>query len=102
MVGYIVSGGTDEGRAMMQIVHEIAPGASLAFYTAAVSEPDFANGILALAAACCKVIRDDVSYFDEPMFQNGIVARAIQTVEAEGVTYVAAAANNASNAYQAT
>ncbi len=95
------SGGTDEGRAMMQIVHEIAPGASLAFYTADVSEQDFANGILALAAAGCKVICDDVSYFDEPMFQNGVVAQAIQTVEAEGVTYVAAAANNASNAYQA-
>ena len=95
------SGGSDEGRAMMQIVHEIAPGASLAFYTADVSEQDFANGILALAAAGCKVICDDVSYFDEPMFQNGVVAQAIQTVEAEGVTYVAAAANNASNGYQA-
>ncbi|WP_246801222.1 FG-GAP-like repeat-containing protein [Bradyrhizobium genosp. L] len=95
------SGGTDEGRAMMQIVHEIAPGASLAFYTADVSEQDFANGILALAAAGCKVICDDVSYFDEPFFQNGIVAQAIQTVESEGVTYVTAAGNNASNAYQA-
>lgn len=95
------SGGTDEGRAMMQIVHDIAPGASLAFYTAFESEQDFANGILALAAAGCKVICDDVSYFDEPFFQNGIVAQAIQTVEAEGVTYVSAAGNNASNGYQA-
>ena len=95
------SGGTDEGRAMMQIIHEIAPGASLAFYTAFDSEQDFANGILALAAAGCKVIVDDVSYFDEPFFQNGVVAQAIQTVEAEGVTYVTAAGNDASNGYQA-
>ena len=95
------SGGTDEGRAMMQIVHDIAPGASLAFYTAFNSEQDFANGILVLAAAGCKVICDDVSYFDEPFFQNGVVAQAIQTVEAEGVTYVTAAGNNASNGYQA-
>jgi hypothetical protein len=95
------SGGTDEGRAMMQIIHDIAPGADLAFYTAFDSEQDFANGILALAAAGCKVIVDDVSYFDEPFFQNGIVAQAIQTVEAEGVTYVTAAGNEASNAYQA-
>jgi hypothetical protein len=95
------SGGTDEGRAMMQIVHEIAPGASLAFYTADVSEQDFANGILALAAAGCKVICDDVSYFDEPFFQNGVVARAIQTVEAEGVTYITSAGNEGSNGYQA-
>jgi Subtilase family len=93
--------GTDEGRAMMQIIHDIAPDASLAFYTADVSEQDFANGILALAAAGCKVICDDVSYYDEPFFQNGVVAQAIQTVEAEGVTYVTAAGNNGSNAYQA-
>jgi VCBS repeat-containing protein len=95
------SGGTDEGRAMMQIVHDIAPGASLAFYTASESEQDFANGILALAAAGCKVICDDESYFDEPFFQNGVVAKAIETVEAEGVTYVSAAGNDASNGYQA-
>ena len=95
------SGGTDEGRAMMQIIHDIAPGADLAFYTAFDSEQDFANGILALAAAGCKVIVDDVSYFDEPFFQNGVVAQAIQTVEAEGVTYVTAAGNDANNGYQA-
>ena len=86
---------------MMQIIHDIAPGASLAFYTAFDSEQDFANGILALAAAGCKVIVDDVAYYDEPFFQNGVVARAIQTVEAEGVTYVTAAGNEASNGYQA-
>jgi tryptophan-rich protein/subtilase family protein/Big-like domain-containing protein len=95
------SGGTDEGRAMMQIIHDIAPGASLAFYTAYDSEQDFANGILALAAAGSKVIVDDVSYSDEPFFQSGLVAQAIQTVEAEGVTYVTAAGNEASNGYQA-
>ena len=97
----LASGGTDEGRAMMEIIHDIAPGADLAFYTAFDSEQDFANGILALAAAGCKVIVDDVSYFDEPFFQNGVVAQAIQTVEAEGVTYVTAAGNDASNGYQA-
>ena len=95
------SGGTDEGRAMMQIIHDIAPGASEAFYTAFDSEQDFANGILALAAAGSKVIVDDVSYYDEPFFQNGVVAQAIQTVEAEGVTYVTAAGNEGSNGYQA-
>src|SRR6185312_8348443 len=94
------SGGTDEGRAMMQIIHDIAPNASLAFYTAFTSEQDFANGILALAAAGCKVICDDVFYFDEPMFQNGVVAQAIETVEKQGVTFVTAAGNNASAAYQ--
>jgi hypothetical protein len=95
------SGGTDEGRAMLQIVHDIAPNASLAFYTADQGEQAFANGILALAAAGCKVICDDVSYFDEPFFGGGVIAQAIQTVEAEGVTYITSAGNNASTAYQA-
>jgi hypothetical protein len=97
----LASGGTDEGRAMLQIIHDIAPGASLAFATADGGEQSFAQNILALAADGCKVICDDVSYFDEPFFQNGVVAQAIQTVEAEGVTFVTAAGNNASNAYQA-
>ncbi|NPV22971.1 S8 family serine peptidase [Bradyrhizobium sp. 81013] len=94
------SGGSDEGRAMMQIIHDIAPDASLAFYTATQSEQDFAAGIIALANAGCKVIVDDVSYTDEPFFQNGIVAQAIQTVQAMGVTYVTSAGNNGSSAYQ--
>ena len=92
--------GTDEGRAMMEIIHEIAPDATFAFYTASESEQDFANGILALAAAGCKVIVDDVGYYDEPFFQNGVVAQAIQTVEAEGVTYITAAGNDAENGSQ--
>src|SRR5208282_3475869 len=50
---------TDEGRAMLQVVHAVAPGASLAFYTADNSEADFAHGILALAAAGAKVEADD-------------------------------------------
>ena len=95
------SGGTDEGRAMLQVVHDIAPNAGLAFYTADEGEQAFANGILALAAAGCKVICDDVSYLDEPFFGGGVIAQAIQTVEAEGVTYITSAGNNASNAYEA-
>jgi subtilisin family serine protease len=96
------SGGTDEGRAMLQVVHDVAPGASLYFATAFGSETEFADNILALAAAGCKIICDDVSYYDEPFFQNGVVAQAIETVEQEGVIYLTAAGNNASNAYQNT
>ncbi len=40
----------DEGRAIMQVVHDVAPGAALAFYTAENSEADFASGITKLAA----------------------------------------------------
>ncbi len=89
----------DEGRAMMQIVHDVAPGASLAFYTAENSEADFASGITQLANAGAKVIVDDVGYFDEPFFQDGLVAEAVNAVEADGVAYFSSAGNNGTLAY---
>src|SRR6202030_3283071 len=93
----------DEGRAMLQIVHDVAPGASLAFYTAENGEAAFANGIAALAAnAHAKVIVDDVGYFDEPFFQDGVIAQAIDTVVAQGVAYFSAAGNDGSDAYENT
>ena len=85
---------SDEGRAMLQIVHAVAPGASLAFYTGDNSEADFANGIQALAKAGAKVIADDLGYYDEPFFQDGLVAQAIDTVESLGVAYFSAAGND--------
>jgi Subtilase family len=92
----------DEGRAMLQIVHDVAPGAALAFHTANEGEADFANGILALATAGAKIIIDDVGYFDEPFFQDGIVAQAITTVKAQGVAFFTSAGNNGTLAYNNT
>jgi hypothetical protein len=88
----------DEGRAMMQIIHDVAPGATFQFYTAETTEPDFANGIQALASAGAKIIVDDVGYFDEPFFQDGTIANAIDAVESQGVAYFSPAGNNATNA----
>jgi len=93
---------TDEGRAMLQIVYAVAPGASLAFYTADNSEADFANGIGALASAGAKVIADDTGYFDEPFFQDGLVAEAIDAVQAKGVAYFSAAGNDSDLTYYNT
>jgi hypothetical protein len=89
----------DEGRAMMQIVHDVAPGAGLAFYTAEDGEADFANGIVNLATAGAKIVVDDVGYFDEPFFQDGLVAQAISQVVAQGVAYFSSAGNNGTLAY---
>ena len=91
---------TDEGRAMMQIVHDVAPGAPLAFYTAFVSQEDFADGIHALAAAGSKVIVDDIIYFAETMFEDGIVGQAIDDVHHDGIAYFSAAGNDARASYE--
>jgi hypothetical protein len=90
---------TDEARAMMQIVHDVAPGATLAFHSAEYSEADFAAGVAALAAAGAKVIADDVGYFDEPFYQDGIIAQAIDAV-AKGTAYFSAAGNSADHAWE--
>ena len=90
----------DEGRAMLQIVHDVAPDASLAFATAFKGEPAFAQNIEKLAkpvsegGAGAKVIADDAAYFDEPFFQDGPVAAAVNEVTTEGVSYFSAAGNN--------
>ena len=92
---------TDEGRAMLEIVYDVAPGANLDFYTAAIDPQDFANGIRALAAAGATIIVDDIGYLDEPFFNDGVIANAIDDVTAEGVTYVSAAGNQGNHGYLA-
>jgi hypothetical protein len=91
---------TDEGRAMLQTVHDVAPDASLAFATAFGGEEAFAHNIERLAkpvsagGAGAQVIADDVAYFEEPFFQDGPVAGAINRVTSTGVEYFTAAGND--------
>ena len=93
---------TDEGRAMLQIVHDVAPGANLAFFGGANSEAEFANGVKALATAGAKVEADDIGFFDEPFFQDSIISQAIDGVVATGVAYFVAAGNDGELSYENT
>lgn len=85
--------GLDEGTGMGEIVHDLAPGADLLFASALPDEATFAENIAALRACGADIIADDVLFFAEPMFQDGIVAQAVDAAAAEGALFFSAAAN---------
>jgi len=88
------AGSGDEGTAMLEIVHDLAPGADLIFATAIGGTAAFATNIEALRTAGADIIVDDVFYFEEPAFQDGIIAQAVNTVTADGALYFSSAGNS--------
>ena len=94
---------TDEGRAMLELVHGVAPNAALAFRTGYISSGDFARGIMDLKDNNhCDVIVDDVTYITEPYFQDGSVAQAVSYVKNKGVSYFTSAGNSGMASYGGT
>lgn len=91
---------SDEGRAMLQIIHDVAPGAELYFRTAYFTAGDFATGIYELADSGCNIIVDDITYITEPFLKDGVVAKAVDSVKKRGVTYFSAAGNFAGQSYE--
>jgi subtilisin-like proprotein convertase family protein len=87
------AGDGDEGTAMLEIVHDLAPKAKLAFATAFTSEESFAQNIRDLRAAGADIIVDDVIYFDESPFQDGPVAQSVIAVTNDGALYFSSAGN---------
>jgi hypothetical protein len=97
------TGGLDEGRAMAQLIHDMAPKARLGFATAFSGQVGFANNIRALAGIqglpnsrldfAAQIIVDDVQYFAEGMFADTIIAQAVDDVTALGVSYFSSAGN---------
>ena len=65
---------TDEGRAMLQIVHDVAPGARLMFHAAGTTPETLAAAITSLRSQtnpACDVIVDDFAFAEEPFFSDG-------------------------------
>jgi len=86
--------GAGEGTAMMEIVHDLVPGAKLFFASAFNGPESFADNIRALRFQFhCDIIVDDVIYFFESPYEDDIVAQAVDDVTADGAMYFSSAGN---------
>ena len=83
----------DEGTAMLEIVHDLAPGAELYFATGFPGMASFAENIEALCEAGADVIVDDIYYFLEGPFQDDIISRGVNAAVADGCFFFSAGGN---------
>lgn len=90
-----------EGTVMLEVVHEVSPGAELYFHSAGSNKLEFNRAVDALIAEGCQIICDDVGWPDEPFFEDGIVASHIkEVIESQDILYISAAGNDAGRHYQ--
>ena len=93
--------GTDEGRAMAEVLYDTAPGIpKIIFATGSGGPVARAANIDALVAAGAKVIADDVVNLSEPFYQDGIVAQAADRAKANGTAYLVSAGNRARQSWE--
>lgn len=95
----------DEGRAILQILSDVAPNAKLAFSTGFLTAGHFANAISTLASpdlpgGRCDILVDDITYITEPFLRDGIVARTVNEAVSQGVTYFTSAGNFGERSYE--
>ena len=103
--------GTDEGRAMGQIIHDVAPRADLCFATGVEDKLTFAAHATDLrvnSACAADVIVDDIEFEDEPFFSDGLLARTLDKLATDSslpghpVSVVSAGGNEAQEGYAST
>ena len=93
--------GGDEGTAMLEIVHDLAPNADLYFHDHGSSVLDFNDAIDALANAGCDIICDDIGWITEPFFEDGVVAQHVENlISTTDIIYITSAGNSADSHYQ--
>ncbi|HWQ68316.1 MAG TPA: NosD domain-containing protein [Methanospirillum sp.] len=92
----------DEGTAMLEIIHDIAPNATLLFHDFGGNEDGFIIAIDALVAAGARIIVDDVGWQSDPFFQDGKVATHIKEIQNKNpdLIYISSAGNSGDLHYQ--
>ncbi|AFC99382.1 Subtilisin-like serine proteases (peptidase S8 family) [Methanocella conradii HZ254] len=93
--------GGDEGTAMLEIVHDMAPDAELYFHDYGSNTVAFNNAVDELVNNGCTIICDDIAWLGEPYFQDGTIATYINNiVNNNHIIYVKSAGNYAQGHYQ--
>lgn len=91
----------NEGTAILEIVHDLAPAAELGFCSG-LTTLDFIGCVDDLRTRFgADVIVDDLGFFGEPYFEDGPVASAVKDAVEAGVVYVSSAGNEALDHYEA-
>ena len=96
------AGRGDEGTALLEIVHDLAPGAELYFATGFGGQAQMAANIEALCEAGANVIVDDIGYTNEAAFQDDIVAQGVNAAVAGGCDFFTAGGNDGNLTYGTT
>ena len=87
-------GSGDEGTALLEIVHDLAPKAELYFATGFGGQAQMAANIEALCKAGANVIVDDIGYALEAAFQDDIVAQGVNAAVTDGCYFFSAGGND--------
>ncbi len=87
------AGSGDEGTEMLAVIHQLAPGADLAFATGQPDEPTLLANLTALGADGCNIIVDDTTYINEPVFEDSQISDEVNTIVGNGVLFFGAAGN---------
>ncbi|MEM1012291.1 MAG: S8 family serine peptidase, partial [Planctomycetota bacterium] len=100
---YTASDASDEGRAMAELMYDIAPASDFIYHTAFEGLNSFAQGIDDLRVAGADVIVDDIGYAQDPAFQDGVVTQAVDNVYLNhDVLYFSSAGNANGETYFGT
>jgi hypothetical protein len=83
----------DEGTAMMEIVHDMAPNAKLAYASTRDTTAEYVQAFHTLAAAGVDMITEDIALDDEPAFQVGIGAATAEGLARRGIWISSSAGN---------
>nr|WP_319537569.1 NosD domain-containing protein [uncultured Methanospirillum sp.] len=101
-VHVLKTGKMDEGTAMLEIIHDLAPNASLYYADSGDNDLSFSEAIDSLVAAGCNIIVDDVGLLEIPYFEDGRSAVHLKEIllQHPDLLFVSAAGNNGQLHYQ--